>query len=195
MNRFSLPRRQTATIVAPLLVGALVLGACTSGDEEPQADPTTTEPGFELVDVVGERVTAVYSLDSRGLLGLGTGPEPDHDVIDTATQQVGDWLDTHLDGLQRDGDGSFGAIAADGLRPSAGARRPITTDLASPEDPVVSARYTISAYHDGMPEFLTAVVEVTHPDDTVSMASLVFVVAEDGTPHLTMFGPDEEVAG
>lgn len=183
---------------ACLLVGAVLLGACT-GDDDPTASDTTpppspsstttsASPSPTLQPVVGERVAAVYPLGGRPILGLGEDPSPDEAAIDAATTAVGDWLDEHLDRLQREGSGTWGSIAADGLADSK-QRRPATTGLASPDAPVQAARYVMSVYHDGPPRYLTARVEVTHPDDSVATAELVFVTDEEGTPTLTMLGP------
>lgn len=193
-------RRRAAGLV---LVGAVLLGACTgddptASDTTPPASPSQSpspSPARQLQPVVGERVSAVYPLGSRPVLGLGENPEADQDAIDAASAAVGDWLDQHLDTLQRDGEGSWGDIAAEGLA-DADERTAVTTDLASPDAPVEAARYIMSVYHDGPPRYLTARVEVTHPDESVATAELVFVTAEDGAPTLTMFGPaaDTEVA-
>lgn len=186
---------------ACLLVGAVVVASCT-GDQptasdttpppSPSSTTTTTSPSASptptLQPVVGERVAAVYPLGGRPRLGLGEDPAPDQAAVDAATTAVGDWLDEHLDGLQREGAGTWGAIAADGLADSK-QRRLATTKLTSPDTPVKAARYVMSVYHDGPPRYLTARVEVTHPDDSVATAELVFVTDEEGTPTLTMLGP------
>lgn len=193
-------RRRAAGLV---LAGAALLGACTGDD--PTASDTTSpsspspspspSPTVQLQPVVGERVSAVYTLGSRPVLGLGEDPEADQGAVDAAATAVGDWLDRHLDALQRDGEGAWGDVAAEGLA-DADERTAAATALASPEAPVEAARYVMSVYHDGPPRYLTARVEVTHPDDSVAVAELVFVTDEDGTPTLTMFGPaaDTEVA-
>ena len=69
-------------------------------------------------------------------------------------------------------------------------RTQVTTDLTSPDRPVRKARYVMTVYQDGTPQYLTTRVEVTHPDGAVDDVGLVFVVADDGTPRLSMFGPD-----
>ncbi len=185
---------------ACLLAGAVLLGACTSdaptaSDTTPATTPSSTSaspsPTVQLQPVVGERVSAVYPLGGRPILGLGEDPPPDEAAINAATTAVGDWLDEHLDGLQREGAGAWGNMAADGLA-NAKERRPVTTALASPDAPVEAARYVMSVYHDGPPRYLTTRVEVTHPDDSVTMAELVFITDEEGTPTLTMFGPAPE---
>lgn len=194
-------RRRAAGL---LLVGAAFLGACT-GDDPTASDTTPPSPSqsspspsptVQLQPVVGERVSAVYTLGSRPVLGLGSNPDAHQDAVDAAATAVGDWLDRHLDALQRDGEGAWEGVAAEGLA-DADERTAVTTDLASPEAPVEAARYVMSIYHDGPPRYVTARVEVTHPDDSVAVAELVFVTAEDGTPTLTMFGPaaDAEVDG
>lgn len=188
-------RPLTARIAVLAVVPALALAAC-SDDGEPAAVDTTTEspspsptPTFRIKPVVGERTATVFPLGSGPVLGLGGNPEPDQAAVDAAVAAVGDWLDAHLDGLQRGEGGQWGAIAADGLA-NQKQRRPVTTGLASPDAPVRSARYVMSVFHDGPPQYLTARVEVTHPDDSTADVGLVFVLADDGTPTLTMFGPE-----
>lgn len=193
-------RHLTARRAACLVLASALLTAC-SNDGEPTAVETTTEspsptPTKTLRPVVGERTAAVLPLGSRPLLGLGGNPEPDQEAIDASVDAVGDWLDAHLDRLQRDGKGAWGTIAAKGLA-NGKQRRPVTTGLVNPDKPVAAARYVMSVYHDGAPQYLTARVEVTHDDDSTSDVGLVFVLDEDGTPTLTMFGPDPaaEAAG
>lgn len=182
---------------ACLLALAVLLGACT--DDDPAATTTTPpaptssspSPTAQLQPVVGERVSAAYPLGGRPLLGLGQNPPPDEDAIQAATTAVGDWLDEHLDRLQREGTGTWGEVAADGLANNK-ERGPVTTGLASPDAPVEAARYVMSVYHDGPPRYLTARVEVTHPDESVDTVELVFTTDEKGNPTLTMFGPGSE---
>lgn len=200
-----MPRHLTARRAACLVLATTLLAACSDGGEPTAVETTTTEspsaspaptPTKTLRPVVGERTTAVLPLGSRPLLGLGGNPEPNQKAINAAIDAVGDWLDTHLDGLQRDGKGAWGAVAAKGLA-NGKERRPVTTDLADPDHPVTAARYVMTVYHDGAPQYLTARVEVTRDDDSTRDVGLVFVLADDGTPTLTMFGPDPaaEAAG
>lgn len=197
MKRPHTARPAVSRLLAATLLSAVAIAGC-SGDEEPaavretatSASPTASpEPTRTLKPVVGERTATTFPLGSGPLLGLGGRAEPDQAAIDAAVEQVADWLDGHLDGLQRDGSGAWGAMAADGLA-NARQRAPVTTELASPEHPVAAARYAMSVYHDGAPQYLTARVEVTHPDDSTSQVGLVFVIGEDGSPTLTMFGPE-----
>ena len=198
-----MPRHLTARRAACLVLATTLLAACSDDGEPAAIETTTTEspspspkPTKTLRPVVGERTTAVLPLGSRPLLGLGGNPEPDTKAIDAAIASVGDWLDTHLDRLQRDGKGAWGAIAADGLA-NGKQRRPVTTDLTDPDHPVTAARYVMTVYHDGAPQYLTARVEVTRDDDSTRDVGLVFVLDDAGSPTLTMFGPDPaaEAAG
>lgn len=163
--------------------------ASPTGDQGPTA---TATPTWKLRPVVGERTTAVIHLGSGPVLGLGQTAAPDQQAVDAAVDAVGDWLDSHLDGLQRDGAGTWGHIAASGLAETKRQRRLVTTALASPDAPVEDARYLMSVYHDGAPQYLTTRVEVTHPDGSVANVGLVFVIDPDGTPRLTMFGPEPD---
>lgn len=198
-----MPRHLTARRAACLVLATALLTACSNDDEPVAVETTTTEspsptptPTKTLRPVVGERAAAVLPLGSRPLLGLGGNPEPDEQAINASIDAVGDWLDQHLDGLQRDGKGAWGAVAADGLA-NGKQRRPATTDLTDPDHPVTAARYVMTVYHDGAPQYLTARVEVTRDDDSTRDVGLVFVLDEEGTPTLTMFGPDPaaEAAG
>lgn len=190
-------RHRLARAIALLAASAVALAGCSRGGDETAATespaPTVTTP--ELEPVRGERIPAVFGLSSATVLGFGAAREPDQAAIDAAIDQIADWLDEHLDRLQRTGQGLLPAMAAEGLVDSK-TRGIVTTMLASPDAPVASARYVLSAYHDGLPQWLSAQVEVTHPDDSVAAATMVFVIAEDGTPTLTMFGPEpvQEVA-
>lgn len=190
-----LTARRAACLV---LVSAALLAGC-SNDEGPAATaPSTTAssspsptPTWTLRPVVAERTAAVLPLASEPLLGLGAAPEPEKKAIQAAADTVGDWLDRHLDRLQRTGDGLWGEMAAEGLADRK-ARRPVTTGLASPEKPVKSARYVMTVYQDGAPQFITVHVEIVHPDDSVAEQELVFSVADDGQPTLSMFGPPSD---
>ena len=194
-------RHLAARRAACLVLSCTALLAGCSNDEEPTAtasstteapSPTPTpEPTWTLRPVAAERTATVLPLGSGPLLGLGGMPEPDQAAIDAATTAVGDWLDRHLGALQQDGTGLWSEIAADGLA-DAETREPVTTGLASPDDPVKSARYAMTVYQDGAPQYLTVRVEVTHPDDTVSEQGLVFVIGDDGQPTLSLVGPEPE---
>lgn len=206
MNGVPRRRPHRVRLAAPMLALALVAPGCSSDGpkaaptarptapaESPSAtaspSPSESESPPPRPPVEGRRVRQVTQMDPRGILGLGTGDGPDEQAINRATRVVGRWLDAHLDRLQRTDKGRFEQLAAPDLRPNAKDRRIITTDLASRDKPVKRARYTMSTYHDGSPEYLGVLVRVIHPDDSVSRASLVFLVREDGTPVLTLFGP------
>lgn len=212
MNRVPTRWPHRMRLAAPVLALALVAPGCTGDDPEaattstptsPAASPSTTASPTASEStspprrnrrprrppVEGRRVVHVTQMDPRGLLGFGPGEGPDQRAINRATRVVGRWLDSHLDRLQRTNKGRFERLAAPDLRPNAKDRRIITTGLASRKKPVKRARYTMTTYHDGSPEYLGVLVRVVHPDDSVSRASLVFLVREDGTPVLTLFGP------
>ena len=192
----SLPARRVA---GALLAAAMALTACTSDDggtpvatgapssasPSPTPSPTPTVPA-----VVGKRVTDWQNMPSSIILGQGSNPKPDSPAIRRSIDRVARWLDAHLTELHRDGSGLWGQMAPDGLA-SPQERQLVTTDLASPDNPVTDARYAITVYYAGRPEFLSVEVAVAHPTGPLTRASLGFVVAADGTPRLAMFGPSE----
>jgi hypothetical protein len=184
---------------AAALAIALVAG-CSTGTEvaTTAASPTTStesaspSTGPDLKPVVGERTSASYSLSSDAILGLGE-PEPvDEDAVEQAIATVADWLDDHLDALQTDGSGQLDEVTTDELRDAAtdDDLASITTRLASPDRPVAAARYQIDVYHDGEPQFVRTSVTVTHPDEDVSTATLVFHLESASSPVLSLAGPE-----
>lgn len=197
-------RDLTALAAAALLV---VPAGCSSGpravtDERAAApspgatDPTdatdATTPGPVLPPVVGERVPAAHWVDSSGLLTQRAEEFGPSDTILPFAHLVGDWLDAHLDALQRGGPGRLGEVAPASLLAAAtdADLATITSGLASPDAPVAAAVYRLgTTYHTG-PEWLTATVEVTSVDGAVSAATLVFVPGPAG-PELVLFGPAE----
>ena len=203
-------RRPTVGVRLTLVALAVtVLAGCTDeGDdastppptssrsevETPDASPTPTpDETPELAAVQGERRMTVRSVASDKALGRGTNPEPRQRQIERTVTRVTDWLDSHLDRLQRTGTGLLGEIAADGLAPPQ-RRAPVTTDLASPERPVAGAVYHVAAYHDGAPRLLSVRVVVRHPEGPPTLASMGFVVTDSGRPILTMFSPIPKAA-
>ena len=185
--------------LAAVLTLTATLSACTGAP--PGATPASpaassapaATPTYRLRPVVGERVPAVYQVSAATVLGLGT-PAPSQDVaVDTFFRAIGDYLDAHLDRLQRTGTGLLGDVTADGFRDT-GAVEALTSDLASPDAPVAAARYLIDIYHDGAPQWASARVEVTHPDGSTATATFVFTVGPDGGLVLTLAG-DEPAGG
>lgn len=187
------PGRRTAGVVLAVATAA-ALSACTSEEATPTATETTASPTPtatptptpELEPVVGNRRTTVRSASGNAVLGLGSDPKPKMAIIEDTFGQIGDWLDAHLDRLQRTGAGRLGEIAADGIG-GKDERGPVTTHLASPDHPVEAARYDMIAYHAGRPQMVSVRVTVTHPDAEPTRASLGFVVADDGTPIMMMY--------
>lgn len=200
MFESSVARRTTIVVLA----ATLTLTACTSGaDERPAATPTpptspavspstspSPSPTPEMPAVVGKRVTHWQNMPSNIILGRGSNRQPDAPAIRHAIDEVARWLDAHLTELHRDGSGLWGQMAADGLA-TPQERQLVTTELASPENPVTDARYAITVYYAGRPEFMSVEVAVAHPTGPLTRASLGFVVTADGDPRLAMFGPSE----
>lgn len=153
------------------------------------AAPTPVEGHVEL--------TALH-LESAGQRLYPAGhpedapPPVDEAAVHAFVGAVADRLDAHLDALQR---GEAGTLLAT-LEPAAAAPEAaaaITTDLASPDDPVLGAIYTTEVAVDGTPAWAHVTVTVTHPDGSTGMADLVFV-ATDAGPELVAAGPAGEVA-
>lgn len=205
--------RTSWVVPIAVLAAAVVVVGTSAGDSSPTATPspapaatTTTptpsdapsptpapspSPTYELTTVQGERVPAAYNVTSAGMLGPQTRPAPDDAAILDLIHRVGDWLDAHLDDLQRGGPGKLEGMALPGLlaEASPGQLEKVTTALASPEHPVASASYRLAAYHEDTPEWLEAAVSVTHPDGGTAQATLVFMVDSGGNPKLIMFSP------
>lgn len=191
------PGRRTASVVLAVAT-ATALSACTSEEGTPTATETTATPTPaatptatptpELEPVTGTRHTSVVLASGKQYLGLGADPEPRMGLIENTFTEIGDWLDAHLDALQRTGNGRLGDVIADGIG-GEDARTPVTTHLASPDRPVTGARYAMKAYHTGKPQLVSVRVAVTHPDSDRTVAELGFAVADDGTPILVTYAP------
>lgn len=184
-----------ARIAALLAATCVLLGACTSDDAPDVAtspSPTSSpSPTYELTPVAGERIVTVTSTSNPALLGLGEPRAVEQEAVDNAVTAIADWLDGHLDRLQRQGGGTLNRVLADDLDDLGPERSVITTGLADTDAPVDSARYQISTFHDGAPEMISVHVEVTHPDGSTSAAGLVFTIDGEGAPRLILFGPEE----
>lgn len=189
-------------VLAAAALAVVGLASCSTTVEKAALPPPTSPmpkpsptPTFALTEVHGQRDVSVWSVSSDHILGRGDMTPPDDDAILAAVQTVGDWLDRHLDDLQRGGDGLLEEVAADGLLDGADPSviAAATEDLAGGWEPVASARYELAVSHDGAPEWIEAIVHVTTQVDTTGDA--VFVFAVDGDrPELVMFGPVEETA-
>ncbi len=182
------------------LVGVLLLTGCSGGHdaaladvEPPSPDPVVVAPTPPApappVTVVGERVPAAHWVNSTGLLThraseMGTG-----DTVLPFVHTVADWLDRHLDDLQRGGPGLLGDVVNPELL--AGATdadvAAVTTGLAAPDRLVAHATYRLDASYDAETEWLTAGVVVTDRGGADHAATLVFVPTPDG-PQLVLFG-------
>lgn len=186
-------RRSTGAVVVVSAVLALV--GCSGGDEAaptPSATSTTpseTESTFEIRPVVGERIFALFDVSSSEILGRGGRQGVDEARANAAMTRAADWLDAHLDSLQTGGGGELAAV----LPPDHGQDdelAAVSTDLTSPDAPVDEARYAISAYGDGAPEWVTAQVEVVHPDGATTVTTMVFDLVEEDALRLVLGGPD-----
>lgn len=185
----------------------LLTAACAGGNQpatavpEPSDGPVATSaPAVspappELVPVAGERVPGAHWVDSSGLLTHAPAEVGPPDTVLPAVHAVGDWLDAHLDDLQRGGPGRLADVAPSGLLAAADPAdvAAVTSALASPAGPVASATYRLDAAYHEATEWVTATVTVTSSAGDTGAATLVFVPAPDG-PELILFGPATEAA-
>lgn len=189
-----LPRRRTAVALVSVV---LLAAACTGGDEAaptPSPTPTATTPSPTptptptptLDPVKGKRNVSAQSVSSARVLGLGSAKQPNNKAINRAASQVANWLDGHLDRLQREGRGRLGQVGGGSIGNAK--QRRVLNQLASPDRPVASAGYNLTVHHDGAPTMVVANVVVRHPEGRPSRQHLVFLVRDDG-PVLAMFGP------
>lgn len=187
---------------AAAAVALLVLPACSGAHDpagaageatqapapDPVASPTATEA--PLVTVAGERAPAAHWVNSAGLLTGATPEAGPGDAVLPLAHAVGDWLDGHLDDLQRGGGGHLDRVASEAFLATAAEAdlAAISTDLAAPGRPVAAASYQLSGSYDETTEWLTATVQVTDRAGATNAATLVFVPGEAG-PELVLFGP------
>ena len=185
-----------------LAAAAVVLAASCAPSEGPAPGATdgaapaapaaapSPSPTPELAAVAGERVPAAHWVDASGLLTQRADEVVPPDTVLPFVHAVGDWLDAHLDDLQRGGPGRLGAVASPGMLAAASDAElaAVTSALASPGAPVAAARYRLDAAYENATEWLTATVEVTTTDGAVTVATMVFVPGGSG-PELVLFGP------
>ncbi len=192
------PLRTSLTVLALAL--AVAASGCTgsAGDGQPAAQAPSPSaataapapspsPTVAIQPVVGERQPAAYDISSAGMLGPGSKPTMDNDAVLAFINQVGDWLDGHLDDLQRGGPGTLEGTAVGGLIDDPATAAPITADLTSPAHPVARAHYRLAAYYTDVPRYLEAQVRVFWPDGSEHDATMLFTPAKDGSPTLVMF--------
>lgn len=191
--------RGDGRLLALVALLALSTSACRSGHDaavadETAADPTvaaspTPSPDTPLVTVVGERIPAAHWVSSGGVLTHRVPEVGSGDTVLPLVHAVGDWLDAHLDDLQRGGDGRLVEVADPGLLAAATPAdlSAVTTDLASADRPVAAATYRLEGSYAAETEWLTATVEVTGRDGASRAATLVFVPTPEG-PRLVLLG-------
>lgn len=189
-------------MLAAPAAGVLALAGCSTGPDAttavppPVADgsptpPPTEEPATsEPATVRGERLPGAHWVNATALLSHRTVEVGPGDTVLPAVHAVGDWLDQHLDDLQRGGEGHLAEVAPTELLAVATADdlAAVTTDLASPAAPVATATYRLDAAYDADTEWITATVEVTDVSGGHHAATLVFVPGDAG-PELVLFGP------
>lgn len=192
-----------------LMIGALVVAAIAAvvvavialggGEPEPQPSPTPTpsptpSPTPEIEDVDG-----VLQVEQRSVAVSGNqvfvegssgdrAPEIDEGAVDSFTTGIKDWLDQHLDLVQR---GRF--TASDAALPfdvadDAPLLAAVSTDLANPDDPIKEASYEVTVYVDGVPEWASVVAVLELEGGQSREASYVFVPGGD-EPRLIAASP------
>lgn len=191
----------------PLGLGALcalaLAAASCSGTQAAVADPSPTPVAVvspspspsptppPVVAVAGERIVALVDVGDGALLGPDDRGEVDETGVTAFADAVFDWLDAHLTDLQAGGAGQLAEVAPEGLSTGDGAPTDAgTAALASPELPVATARYELTAYHDAAEEFASVRVTVTGPDAAERTATLVFAPDANGAPELVLVGPE-----
>ncbi|MBW3657402.1 MAG: hypothetical protein KY457_02115 [Actinobacteria bacterium] len=192
------PLLRLATVLA-----VLAAACATAGDDDapdvpaastaPSASASTSPPPEpSATPVAGERLPGAHWVDSTGLLTHAAPEVGPPDTVLPFVHAVGDWLDAHLDDLQRGGPGRLDDVAVDGLLVAATDEElaVVTSALASPDAPVASARYRLDGSYADATEWLTATVEVTSTTGSTRAATMVFVPG-DGGPALVLFGPAE----
>lgn len=181
-----------------LALAVVVAGGCTKGDDAagPTAAPSTEggEGLPPLTPVQGERRPSAPPIANQIVLGIGNVPEMDGEAVLRLAHQVGDWLDRHLNQLQRGKGGRLRGVAAPGLmdRADPAAVQAVTRGLATRRNPVEKAVYELRVAQAGAPHWVTAEVTVTQHAGAVVTAVFTFVPTPDGNVQLIAFGPGED---
>lgn len=189
-------RRLVAALTVLVLTGGAV--ACSSGDGEPQAGPTSSSPSpvrRSAGPVQGEREVETFAVSNEQAVWDRAQPEADPAAVQQAASRVADWLDAHLTALQDGGEGRLQEVAAPGLLEGAPPEvvDAVTTALAGPDRPVESATYMIRVAHTDAPQWVRATANVTGGQGGTRTAQFVFEIAEDAIV-LVAAGPGEEQA-
>ena len=200
-ERHPLPRALAATALAL----AVLSTACTQPppEAEPSPSPTATGSPSPLppspIPVAGTREVTIQSVGNGPVVFNANDPAsalapPDEPAIDVFAAAVGDWLDAHLDSVQTGGEGLLDDVAAAGLLDVAGRRleRTASTAIASPDDPVATAHYVLTVYHDGAPEWLYADVAVETFEGSSSRLGFVFTPSAEA-PGATLVAIEADV--
>lgn len=184
--------------LALLAAGVLAIAGCAANDPaaaepSPVPSPTVAAPSpspspTPLPPVAGQRDVTLVDVGDGKRLGPDDREAVDTAAVDAFSTAILDWLDAHLDDLQRGGSGQLDAIL-DGATAAAlddATRTALTTALASPEAPVVGAVYTLSAYHDATIEWASVQVTVTDPAGAPHAATLLLAPGPEGRPLLSV---------
>lgn len=156
----------------------------SSASPSPSPSPSPTP---EPTPVHAERLSRSVDVGDGALLGPDDRAEVDEAAVGAFADAIFTWLDAHLGDLQSGGHGHLADVLPEGLDIDDPAVVPaLTTALASPDRPVGSASYELTAYHDAGPQFATVTVGLADADGTARTATLVFAPAADGHPVLVL---------
>lgn len=190
--------RSTHALVAAALIALTGCGpandpvdavAAPSPTPSPSPSPSPSPTPSPLPPVAGERLPSSADIgDGERVEGKDTRDAVDEDAVRAFADAIFDWLDAHLDDLQRGGEGRLADI--DGAGVAAGLddaqRAALTTALANPDQRVAAATYELTAYHDATIEFASVVVTVIDPIGVNRSVTLAFTPGAEGAPQLSV---------
>ena len=185
-----------------LAAATLLLGGCTD-EPEPEPSPTPTaapspsptpSPTPEIEPVDGQLEVELTSVSVAGNRVFVEGSDrdraadPDAAAIDAFTAGIKTFLDGYLDRIQsRQPDATEPVLPFD-LGDDTVLLAAISTDLASPSDPIRNVVYDTTVYVDQAPEWASVVASITTDDGTSTQVTYVFVPGE-AEPELIAAAP------
>lgn len=168
-----------------LAIAAVTVAGCSANEKvvaapTPPSSPSDAPP--EIRPIASTRNVTTWSVNSGAVIDRSAPVPADEAAVAALAEQVGVWLDAHLDDLQNGGEGRLGDVAAAGLISTGdeAAVVGVTAGLTSPDDPVRAASYELEVGHDGAPRWLRARIQVQRASGDTAGATLVFVPTEQG---------------